>query len=369
MDNEKLNGELYKITMDNVAVSCMRQMSTADIVSSFTEKKSTQVKRSFFRKPVVIVVVILVLALGAGTVFAAVNNFWGWKIGRTLGTDEAGLEDLKEKGLANSLTEEGRNTGATTGADLNKDREALSALAVTSNGITVTPIAVVNDGYYAVVTFGITGNNADELDELLFGRHEFKIDDFDHVSMSGSQIEGENGEHEFEMIFSINGSLPDNLLDGKNIHITLTDITYWRKFENERTVLEGTWTFDFNLGGRHAGKKFELGTELDGMGFAVESIEWNPLSVYVIYSPDVVNVEAAHDEVPFLASITTTDGQTLGIGATGGFYDETREKAFAFGGGRLLVDPSEVELLNFQQLESESADGCTYRYCSIPLNK
>ena len=148
-----------------------RKMSKNHKVVPFQKKKK-------MHKKAAAVACICLLAVGGTTVAAAAHHYWSRGMeGLLQGTDEQQAK-LTDQGLATSVEEEPN----------------LKAMAVTQNGVTVTPTQLIVDKYIAYLTFSVTGYNLEDGKEP--GFEDVRIDNTEFNASSGfydGLIAGEDG--------------------------------------------------------------------------------------------------------------------------------------------------------------------------------
>ena len=114
-----------------------------------TEKK----KRGFWKNPAAVAACACLIIAGSVTVGAAVHHVWSRGMKGTLQATDTQQKDLTDKGAAVVLKED---------ADYSK-------LAVTDNGITITPETIIVDKHFAHISFSVKGYDLAEGDEPGFG--------------------------------------------------------------------------------------------------------------------------------------------------------------------------------------------------------
>ena len=117
--------------------------------NSQTEKK----KRGFWKNPAAVAACACLIIAGSVTVGAAVHHVWSRGMKGTLQATDTQQKELTDKGAAVVLKED---------ADYSK-------LAVTDNGITITPETIIVDKYFAHISFSVKGYDLAKGDEPGFG--------------------------------------------------------------------------------------------------------------------------------------------------------------------------------------------------------
>lgn len=173
-------------------------------------------------------------------------------------TDEQQAK-LTDQGLATSVEEEPN----------------LKAMAVTNNGVTVTPTQMIVDKYVAFITFSVTGYDLEDgkepcFDDVMIDNKEFNAsssfydgliagEDGFVVNADGSPVEedadgsiishykAEDGSLTYQMLLQLND--PEDTIKGKELKVSFKNLGTVEKTEYSN-VMDGEWDFTIPLTGK-----------------------------------------------------------------------------------------------------------------------
>ena len=91
----------------------------------------------------------------------------------------------------------------------------------------------------------------------------------------------EDGSMEFDI--NMNNYSEKGFFIGKDIQVELKDLGTVDKAEFTKT-LEGTWSFEWTLGGADTAKTYTLNQPLGDSGATIQTVEISPISVYAEYN-------------------------------------------------------------------------------------
>ena len=243
-------------------------------------------KRS--RKRVVLISAAAVASLFALTGAAAVYRNWSSSLSEGLHVSEEQKQELESNQMA-----------------------AFAEQSCTDNGITVTAQQSITDNYYSHLSFKVEGYDLEEGAEPAFETIRITVDGRDDFSWSGSFYNGivsdeygrpaladgsswesletdENGvliepsyvmkDGSLEFQVTLAKTDEKGFFLNKPVHVELTNLGTVARAEYS-PVLEGSWTFDWNLQGSGEAKEYDLNVPLGDSGAAVTHAEISPISL------------------------------------------------------------------------------------------
>ncbi len=336
------------------------------------EKNTNNRKKGFFKNHVVAAVAVCAIGIGGITVAAAVYHNWSDGIRKGMQASEKQIDQLTDDGMV-------------TIYEGNSD---YSKLAVTENGVTVTPSMAIVDDYYAKLAFNVSGYGAPSGEQPGFQNWDVKIDGVtDDNSMAygmgasfydglisdengmgvyddGTPMEYEpdgaihcryvNEEGTMEYIIDISKSDESISLLGKEVHIELSNLGYYGdKAGDIVTEVEGKWSFDVTFPSTSASKIFESGREVECKynSFIIDEVEISPLSTKIHYSlangETFVDNNASWDEMPYFKGYVLKDGTRIicngGAGGSGLEDENTASSFYTLSGHSRLVDIDQID--------------------------
>lgn len=309
-------------------------------------KKVTSIrKRRKLQGKAAAVACICILAIGGTTAAAAAHHYWSRGMEGLLQATDEQQAKLTDQGLATSVEEE----------------PDLKAMAVTQNGVTVTPTQLIVDKYIAYLTFSVTGYDLEDDKEPGFG--DVLIDNPEFNASSGfydGLIAGEDGfvvyadgsPYEEDADGSIighykadDGSLtyqmqlqlndPHDTIKGKELKVSFKNLGTLYKTEYTG-VLTGEWDFTIPLTGKDVAKTYPTTQEVGDTGIRVTSVELSPISIHLTYDLGKKNSNADLGEanednaVPMFFGVKLKDGSLLYPLANGGNYGYTDESQTSY---------------------------------------
>ena len=349
-------------------------------------------KRS--RKRVVLISAAAVASLFALTGAAAVYRNWSSSLSEGLHVSEEQKQELESNQMA-----------------------AFAEQSCTDNGITVTAQQSITDNYYSHLSFKVEGYDLEEGAEPAFETIRITVDGRDDFSWSGSFYNGivsdeygrpaladgsswesletdENGvliepsyvmkDGSLEFQVTLAKTDEKGFFLNKPVHVELTNLGTAARAEYS-PVLEGSWTFDWNLQGSGEAKEYDLNVPLGDSGAAVTHAEISPISLTAEYQfprqeiTDQYTDEngelqeyTLYEEPPALMGVRLKDGTSypylyMGPGSMG-YKDESSDTyVYSFAIDRVL-DPEHVECLLFLK-EVPEGDGALEEasFYEVPL--
>lgn len=354
--------ELSGIVLEktNEAFEMIKQEDTG-----YMKKTNIRGKR-LFKTKVAAVAGICILGISSISVVAAIQHKWGRGMNGNIQASDTQQQVLTEKGVAKVYGE-------------NPD---YTSMAVTDNGITITPDTVVVDERYAYLSFCISNYSVDDGVEPGFetvGVYQGdNLEDADSwVNMSGSMYDGiipdENGTPIYEdgsslekyedgnfichytddngnMEYIIQASVADedDSLLGKTIHVNFQNLGTLSKAEFT-PVVEGNWNFEISLSDVSSTQEIEVGKKIEGTDFEIDNIDISPISIKVNYSVNEAP-EEKEDElgIPTVKGVVLKDGTKIPYligGSMTGYTDSAKTNAYQIAGFERVIDVDEIAAL------------------------
>ena len=337
--------------------------------------KSNRKGGQFIKKQAAVIAGICILAASSISAAAAIHHYWGRGMNGNLQASDTKQRELAENGIAKVYRED----------------PDYPSLAVTDHGITVAPDTVIVDDRFAYMSFSVSGYNVADGEEPGFYmvdvyQGDNPEDGSSRVNMYGGSmyngiIPDENGSPVYEdgspLEYYEDGSIIRHYIDsngdmeyiiqvgivdqndsllGKTMHVELKDLgTYSYVIVSEHrkvefiTKAEGNWNFEIILPSVSSAKDIKVGQEIEGTGFAMESISISPISMKANYS--VIEVpERREDElgIPLVQGVILKDGTRLPYltdGGGTGYTDSTKSNAYHMAGYDRVIDVDEVAAL------------------------
>jgi hypothetical protein len=340
-----------------------KYMST---LSSISEKGNSEVYGGIKKKGFVSAAAVLIALTGAVTVGAAAYSQWSRSIDANFQPTEVQKAELEESGAVDFIGQ-----------------------SVTSNGVTVSVQQSIVDNYMAYISLKVDGY--------------MQVEDFQpdfrsvNILINGQPVEAsmefrtfkddeyimEDGSFEYDIIMY--GSEKGYFID-KPVHIEINDIGHYTEKAADDIVLdmEGSWNFDFNLGGNASMDIYEPNAPLGDSGITLLYAELSPLSASLkLDMPRVEITETGIDvegnpvsyetykSAPQFMGIRLKDGtiQKVNASESGRYIDENSdiyEKVINFSA---VLDVDEVDSLLFLKDIHEIGQPLTEEnYYVVPLN-
>lgn len=348
------------------AFAAIKKESCANAV-----REDTYTRGRMPRKKVYFLAAAAVLAFGTISVGAAAYMQWSKGLSEGLKAEESQMRTLEDENMATPVSQ-----------------------SVTDQGITVTAQQTIVDNYFVHLSFKVEGYELPEGAEPAFEFSEALIDGEEgnysalNASFYDGTIRGEDGK----AVYADNTPLPadgniekyvieDGSMEyditlanprekgyfiGKPIHVELANLGTASKAEFIPDI-EGTWAFDWVLGGSDESKTVSLDYTLGDTGAVVKEAEISPISLratldfsYKEEELDGFNengeeiTSTTFAEPPSLVGVKMKDGTLYpylyrGPGSYGYMSDEDKENGIyttVFGIDRIL-EPDQVESLLF----------------------
>lgn len=358
------------------AFDAIKQEAKAPEEGTGSRKVSIQRRRTSRRKTVFLVAAA-VLALGTVTVGAAAYMKWSQGLSEGLQATPEQQVKLEEENMATFVGQ-----------------------SCEDQGIKVTAVQCITDNYYAHLSFKVEGYELEQGSEPCFENINIAVDGIDPfenqdisravnwgayfydgcimgldgkaVHADGSPLEVdeegrlitdyimEDGSMEFQVTLS-NSRTKGYLLD-KPVHVELQNLGTTAKAEYFPDI-EGTWSFDFNLGGSSQARECELNAPLGDTGATVMGAEISPISLRAelefpreeqeetyIDENGQEQIHTTYAEPPSLLGVRLKDGQLLrlylGPGSMGYLSEDSDRYLITFAIDR-IIDIDQVDALLF----------------------
>lgn len=239
---------------------------------------------------------VCLILLTTITSTAAIHHFWGRGLSSYFNATDEEQQSLTDQGQAIIFSES----------------DDYSKYAITDNGITLTPVAIVADDNkinLAVKYSGIELNNDAE--------PNINIDEVYIQGYEGNTLSYSMGIKDDELMFIIDGtdSIDSGItLTGKTLHLELSDFSVVN-FDSSEKSLGGKWTFDLPIPEVSNAKVIDLNQSLSDFNCEAASIKISPISAEIRYniSEDVLErwLDERESPVPYIASLTLDDGKII----------------------------------------------------------
>ena len=329
-----------------------------------TMKKNKQIenrKHTFWRNPAAVAACTCIIVAGSVTAGAAVHHVWSRGMQGAVQATDTQQKELTDKGAAVVL----------------KEQKDYSKLAVTDNGITITPETVIVDDYFAHVAFSVKGYDLAEGDEP--GFDDWDIGVKDGKEGSGVQVYGgfydgivsdENGNPVYEDGSSLKEDEQGQIIshyvdeDGNLEYVASIGVADWKDSLLGKTIVcklkdlgtlyktrftlakEGNWDFEIKLPDVSTASNIKVEKGIENTPFTVDDVELSPISIKINYS---VNGEVMFKEdtnqVPQFFGVILKDGRKfafLGDAGSSGYNDDMTS-AYALSSFVQVIEPDQVQ--------------------------
>ena len=329
-----------------------------------TMKKNKQIenrKHTFWRNPAAVAACTCIIVAGSVTAGAAVHHVWSRGMKGAVQATDTQQKELTDKGAAVVL----------------KEQKDYSKLAVTDNGITITPETVIVDDYFAHVAFSVKGYDLAEGDEP--GFDDWDIGVKDGKEGSGVQVYGgfydgivsdENGNPVYEDGSSLKEDEQGQIIshyvdeDGNLEYVASIGVADWKDSLLGKTIVcklkdlgtlyktrftlakEGNWDFEIKLPDVSTASNIKVEKGIENTPFTVDDVELSPISIKINYS---VNGEVMFKEdtnqVPQFFGVILKDGRKfafLGDAGSSGYNDDMTS-AYALSSFVQVIEPDQVQ--------------------------
>lgn len=329
-------------------------------------KKTNTRGRKLWKTQAAVIAGVCILAVSSISAVAAIHHYWGRGMNGNIQASDTQQQELTEKGVAKVYREEPDTT----------------SLAVTDNGITIEPDTIVVDEKIAYLSFRISGYHVEEGMEPGFDMVDVYLgddpgDENAWVDMSGTMYNGiipdENGMAVYEdgtpiesyedgstichytdadgnMEYIIQARVADekDSFLGRKMHVDFKNLGTLSKATFTPAV-EGNWNFEISLPDVSSAQTIQIGQQVEGTDFTMETISISPVSIKVNYS--VGTAPAAKEDdlgIPEVMGVILKDGTKIPYltnGSSIGYTDSSMQNAYQIAGYDRVIDIDEVATL------------------------
>lgn len=320
-------------------------------------------KRGFWKNPAAVAACACLVIAGSVTVGAAVHHVWSRGMKGTLQATDTQQKELTDKGAAVVLKED---------ADYSK-------LAVTDNGITITPETIIVDKYFAHISFSVKGYDLAEGDEPGFGDWNIGVKDDKEgssVQAYGSFYDGivsdENGNPVYEDGSSLKEDEQGQIIshyvdeDGNLEYVASIGVADWKDSLLGKTIVcklkdlgtlyktrftlakEGSWNFEIKLPDVSTASDIKVAKSIENTPFTVDNVELSPISIEINYSVSgEATIKEDTNQVPQFFGVILKDGKKISfLGDAGGTgYNESMTEAYTLSSFVQVIEPDQVQTI------------------------
>lgn len=342
-----------------------------------TMKKNNQTenrKHTFWRNPAAVAACACIIVAGSVTAGAAVHHVWSRGMQGAVQATDTQQKELTDKGAAVVL----------------KEQDDYSKLAVTDNGITITPETIIVDENFAHIAFSVKGYDLAEGDEPGFDDWNIGVKDDKEgrsVQAYGGFYDGivsdENGnpvyedgsslkedeqgqiishyvdeDGNLEYVASIGGADWNDSLLGKTIVCKLKDLgtLYKTRFTLAK---EGNWDFEIKLPDVSTASNIKMAKGIENTPFTVDDVELSPISIKINYSVNgEVTFKEDTNQVPQFFGVILKDGKKISfLGDAGGTgYNEAMTEAYTLSSFVQVIEPDQVQAIILRNDDGEQIE-------------
>lgn len=340
-------------------------------------KKNNQTenrKHKFWKNPAAVAACACIIVAGGVTAGAAVHHVWSRGMQGAVQATDTQQKELTDKGAAVVL----------------KEQDDYSKLAVTDNGVTITPETIIVDENFAHIAFSVKGYDLAEGDEPGFDDWDIGVKDDKEgggAQAYGSFYDGivsdENGKPVYEdgspleedeagrtishyvdkdgnleFVASIGVADWNDTLLGKTIYCKLKDLgtLYKTRFTLAK---EGSWDFEIKLPDVSTASNITVGKSIEGTSFTIDTIELSPISIKINYSVgDKVTIKEDTNQVPQFFGVILKDGKKISfLGDAGGTgYNEAMTEAHTLSSFVQVIEPDQVQTIILRNDDGDTVE-------------
>lgn len=334
-----------------------------------TMKKNNQTenrKHTFWRNPAAVAACTCIIVAGSVTAWAAVHHVWSRGMQGAVQATDTQQKELTDKGAAVVL----------------KEQKDYSKLAVTDNGITITPETIIVDENFAHIAFSVKGYDLAEGDEPGFDDWDIGVKDGKEgssVQAYGGFYDGivsdENGNPVYEDGSSLKEDEQGQIIshyvdeDGNLEYVASIGVADWKDSLLGKTIVcklkdlgtlyktrftlakEGNWDFEIKLPDVSTASNIKVEKGIENTPFTVDDVELSPISIKINYSVDgEVMFKEDTNQVPQLFGVILKDGKKISfLGDAGGTgYNEAMTEAYTLSSFVQVIEPDQVQSILLQ---------------------
>lgn len=342
-----------------------------------TMKKTNQTenrKHIFWRNPAAVAACACIIVAGSVTAGAAVHHVWSRGMQGAVQATDTQQKELTDKGAAVVL----------------KEQKDYSKLAVTDNGITITPETIIVDENFAHIAFSVKGYDLAEGDEPGFDDWDIGVKDGKEgssVQAYGGFYDGivsdENGNPVYEDGSSLKEDEQGQIIshyvdeDGNLEYVASIGVADWKDSLLGKTIVcklkdlgtlyktrftlakEGNWDFEIKLPDVSTASNIKVEKGIENTPFTVDDVELSPISIKINYSVNgEVTFKEDTNQVPQLFGVILKDGKKISfLGDAGGTgYNEAMTEAYTLSSFVQVIEPDQVQAIILRNDDGEQIE-------------
>lgn len=342
-----------------------------------TMKKNNQTenqKHTFWRNPAAVAACTCIIVAGSVTAGAAVYHVWSRGLQGAVQATDTQQKELTDKGAAVVL----------------KEQKDYSKLAVTDNGITITPETIIVDENFAHIAFSVKGYDLAEGDEPGFDDWDIGVKDGKEgssVQVYGGFYDGivsdENGNPVYEDGSSLKEDEQGQIIshyvdeDGNLEYVASIGMADWKDSLLGKTIVcklkdlgtlyktrftlakEGNWDFEIKLPDVSTASNIKVAKGIENTPFTVDDVELSPISIKINYSVNgEVTFKEDTNQVPQFFGVILKDGKKISfLGDAGGTgYNEAMTEAYTLSSFVQVIEPDQVQAIILRNDDGEQIE-------------
>ncbi len=342
-----------------------------------TMKKNNQTenrKHTFWRNPAAVAACTCIIVAGSVTAGAAVHHVWSRGMQGAVQATDTQQKELTDKGAAVVL----------------KEQKDYSKLAVTDNGITITPETIIVDENFAHIAFSVKGYDLAEGDEPGFDDWNIGVKDGKEgssVQAYGGFYDGivsdENGNPVYEDGSSLKEDEQGQIIshyvdeDGNLEYVASIGVADWKDSLLGKTIVcklkdlgtlyktrftlakEGNWDFEIKLPDVSTASNIKVAKGIENTPFTVDDVELSPISIKINYSVNgEVTFKEDTNQVPQFLGVILKDGKKVSfLGDAGGTgYNEAMTEAYTLSSFVQVIEPDQVQAIILRNDDGEQIE-------------
>lgn len=342
-----------------------------------TMKKNNQTenrKHTFWRNPAAVAACTCIIVAGSVTAGAAVHHVWSRGMQGAVQATDTQQKELTDKGAA----------------VVSKEQKDYSKLAVTDNGITITPETIIVDENFAHIAFSVKGYDLAEGDEPGFDDWNIGVKDGKEgssVQAYGGFYDGivsdENGNPVYEDGSSLKVDEQGQIIshyvdeDGNLEYVASIGVADWKDSLLGKTIVcklkdlgtlyktrftlaqEGNWDFEIKLPDVSTASNIKVAKGIENTPFTVDDVELSPISIKINYSVNgEVTFKEDTNQVPQFLGVILKDGKKISfLGDAGGTgYNEAMTEAYTLSSFVQVIEPDQVQAIILRNDDGEQIE-------------
>lgn len=342
-----------------------------------TMKKNNQTenrKHTFWRNPAAVAACTCIIVAGSVTAGAAVHHVWSRGMQGAVQATDTQQKELTDKGAA----------------VVSKEQKDYSKLAVTDNGITITPETIIVDKNFAHIAFSVKGYDLAEGDEPGFDDWNIGVKDGKEgssVQAYGGFYDGivsdENGNPVYEDGSSLKEDEQGQIIshyvdeDGNLEYVASIGVADWKDSLLGKTIVcklkdlgtlyktrftlakEGNWDFEIKLPDVSTASNIKVAKGIENTPFTVDDVELSPISIKINYSVNgEVTFKEDTNQVPQFLGVILKDGKKISfLGDAGGTgYNEAMTEAYTLSSFVQVIEPDQVQAIILRNDDGEQIE-------------